>query len=122
MAVRTGNRFPLSLVASVAVAETKLALRVAPRVVRYLAQPDPEAGRPELSPTEPDDDDEGNDDAARVEVPSGAFTIDRLTAAVSWEAKNSSMPLGTTCHDRPNRSLHQPHGPSEPPSAVSLAQ
>jgi O-antigen ligase len=37
MAVRTGNRFPLSLVASVAVAETKLALRVAPRVVRYLA-------------------------------------------------------------------------------------
>jgi O-antigen ligase len=37
MAVRTGNRFPLSLAASVAMAETKLALRIAPRVVRYLA-------------------------------------------------------------------------------------
>ena len=37
MAVRTRNRFPLSLIASVAVAETKLPLRVAPRVVRYLA-------------------------------------------------------------------------------------
>jgi hypothetical protein len=37
MAVRTGNRFPLSLVASIAVAETKLALHAAPRVVRYLA-------------------------------------------------------------------------------------
>jgi O-Antigen ligase len=37
MAVRTRNRFPLSLIASVVVAETKLALRVAPRVVRYLA-------------------------------------------------------------------------------------
>jgi hypothetical protein len=37
MAVRTSYRFPLSLIASVAVAETKLALRAAPRVVGYLA-------------------------------------------------------------------------------------
>lgn len=37
MAVRTGNRLPLSRVASVAVAETRLAARAAPRVVRSLA-------------------------------------------------------------------------------------
>ena len=37
MAVSTGNRFPLSRVALVAMAEAKLAARVAPRVVRYLA-------------------------------------------------------------------------------------
>jgi hypothetical protein len=37
MAVRTGNRFPLSQAASVAVAETKLAARAAPRFVRHLA-------------------------------------------------------------------------------------
>ena len=37
MAVQTGKRFPLSQAASVAVAETKLAVRAAPRVVRYLA-------------------------------------------------------------------------------------
>ena len=37
MAIWTGNRFPLSQVALVAVAEAKLAARVAPRVVRYLA-------------------------------------------------------------------------------------
>jgi O-antigen ligase len=36
MAVRIGNRFRLSQVASVAVAETKLATRAAPDVVRYL--------------------------------------------------------------------------------------
>ena len=37
MAVQTGKRFALSQAASVAVAETKLAVRAAPRVVRYLA-------------------------------------------------------------------------------------
>ena len=37
MGVWTGNRFPLSQAALVAVAEAKLAARVAPRVVRYLA-------------------------------------------------------------------------------------
>ena len=37
MAVRTGNRFPLPHVVSVAVAETKLVARAAPGVVRYLA-------------------------------------------------------------------------------------
>jgi hypothetical protein len=37
MAVRTGNRFPLSQVASIAVGETRLAARVAPRIVRGLA-------------------------------------------------------------------------------------
>ncbi|HEY1781411.1 MAG TPA: O-antigen ligase family protein [Roseiarcus sp.] len=37
MAVWTGNRFSLSRTALVAVAEAKLAARVAPRVVRYLA-------------------------------------------------------------------------------------
>ena len=37
MAVRTGNRFSLSQAASVAVAETRLAARVAPRIVRHLA-------------------------------------------------------------------------------------
>ena len=37
MPIWTGNRFPLSQVALVAVAEAKLAARVAPRVVRYLA-------------------------------------------------------------------------------------
>jgi hypothetical protein len=37
MAVRTGNRFPLFRAASVAVAETRLAARAAPRIVRPLA-------------------------------------------------------------------------------------
>ncbi len=37
MAVWTGNRFPLSQAALVAVAEAKLAARVAPRIVRFLA-------------------------------------------------------------------------------------
>ena len=37
MAVRTGNRFPLSQAASVAVAEMRLAMRAAPTVVRHLA-------------------------------------------------------------------------------------
>lgn len=50
-------------------------------IVRYLAQDDPEDGRGELSPTAPEDDDGTDDDA--VEVPDGAFTLDRLNAAVS---------------------------------------
>ena len=37
MAIRTGNRFPLSQVASTAVAETRLAVRAAPNVVRHVA-------------------------------------------------------------------------------------
>ena len=37
MAVRTGNRFPLSQAALVAVAEAKIAARVAPRIIRFLA-------------------------------------------------------------------------------------
>jgi O-Antigen ligase len=37
MAVRTGRRFPLSWVASTAVAETRLAARAAPGAVRYVA-------------------------------------------------------------------------------------
>ena len=37
MAAQTGNRFPLSQAASVAVAETRLAARAAPRIVRHLA-------------------------------------------------------------------------------------
>src|SRR6185436_18176527 len=49
-------------------------------IVRYLAQGDPEEGRDELSPSADDDDDES---AAPVDVPAGAFTLDRLTAAVS---------------------------------------
>lgn len=51
-------------------------------VVRYLAQDDPEEGRDELSPTA-DDDDDGADDVAVVDVPAGAVTIDTLNAAVS---------------------------------------
>src|SRR5574340_744403 len=37
MAVRIGNRFPLSHVASAAIAETKFAARAAPSLVRRLA-------------------------------------------------------------------------------------
>jgi len=37
MAVWTGNRFPLSQAALVAVAEAKIAARVAPRIIRFLA-------------------------------------------------------------------------------------
>src|SRR5438046_554274 len=48
-------------------------------IVRYLAQDDPEDGRGELSPTADEDD----EDAAPVDVPAGAFTLDRLNAAVS---------------------------------------
>src|SRR5262245_16267492 len=61
-------------------------------LVRYLAQDDPEEGRDELSPTAyegDDDDDDGDgdavfdDDAAVVDVPPGAVTLDRLSASVS---------------------------------------
>src|SRR6185503_17335190 len=48
-------------------------------IVRYLAQSDPEDGRDELSPT----DDDGDDEAPAVDVPAGAFTLERLTAALS---------------------------------------
>jgi hypothetical protein len=48
-------------------------------IVRYLAQPDPEDGRSELAPVADEDD----DDAAPIDVPAGAFTLDRLNAAVS---------------------------------------
>jgi O-antigen ligase len=37
MAVKSGNRFPLSRVTSTAVAETRLAVRAAPRIVRHVA-------------------------------------------------------------------------------------
>ena len=47
-------------------------------IVRYLEQDDPEPGRSELAPT-----DDGDDDAAPVDVPAGAITLDRLHAAVS---------------------------------------
>src|SRR5437868_9435802 len=30
--------------------------------------------------------------------------------------------LGTTCHETPNRSLSQPHGPSSPPPSMSFVQ
>src|ERR1043165_3117587 len=50
-------------------------------IVRYLAQDDPEPGRSELSPSS--DDDDGDDAAPVIDVPAGAFTIDRLNAAVS---------------------------------------
>jgi len=50
-------------------------------IVRYLAQSDPEDGRDELSPT--DDDDDDDESAPPVDVPAGAFTLDRLQAAVS---------------------------------------
>ncbi len=40
----------------------------------------------------------------------------------SGPARSSSSRLGTTCHDTPNRSLSQPHGPGSPPPAVSASQ
>ncbi|HET9624279.1 MAG TPA: hypothetical protein VFP84_23055 [Kofleriaceae bacterium] len=58
-------------------------------VVRYLAQDDPDDGRGELAPSAPDDDhgddDHGDDagDDAVAHVPAGAYTIDRLSAAVA---------------------------------------
>ena len=48
-------------------------------LVRYLAQNDPEPGRSELDPSASEDDDQ----VPQVDVPAGAFTIDRLKAAVS---------------------------------------
>jgi len=51
-------------------------------IVRYLAQDDPEDGRSELAPVADEDDDE-DDAAAPVDVPAGAFTLDRLNAAMS---------------------------------------
>jgi hypothetical protein len=64
-------------------------------VVRYLAQDDPEDGRGELSPSEPDDEDD--EDAERageppVHVPPGAYTIDRLTSAVSPDGLANQTP------------------------------
>lgn len=50
-------------------------------IVRYLAQDDPEEGRDELAPTADKDGDD--DDAALGDVPAGAITLDRLSAAVS---------------------------------------
>jgi hypothetical protein len=54
--------------------------QLAELIVRYLAQDDPEEGRSELVPT--DDDGEGDDQPA-IDVPPGAVTLDRLSAAVS---------------------------------------
>jgi hypothetical protein len=51
-------------------------------IVRYLAQDDPEEGRDELSPSA-DEDDETDDSAPMIDVPSGAMTRDRLVAAIS---------------------------------------
>jgi hypothetical protein len=48
-------------------------------LVRYLAQDDPEDGRSELVPTSDGD----GDDVEPVDVPAGAATLDRLSAAVS---------------------------------------
>lgn len=59
-------------------------------IVRYLAQDDPEEGRSELAPAANDDDDDGggggagfDDDAAPIDVPPGAVTLDRLADSVS---------------------------------------
>lgn len=50
-------------------------------LVRYLAQPDPGAGRDELSPT--DEDADQREDEPVVDVPAGAMTLERLGATVS---------------------------------------
>ena len=52
-------------------------------IVRYLGQGDPEDGRSELAPTAGDEggDDDGEEQV--VDVPPGAVTLDRLSAAVS---------------------------------------
>jgi len=50
-------------------------------LVRYLAQDDPAAGRSELLPADADDD----EDTGAVDVPAGAITIERLSAAVSTQ-------------------------------------
>ena len=48
-------------------------------LVRYLEQDDPEPGRNELAPSVDDDDEH----APVVDVPAGAFTLDRLQREVS---------------------------------------
>ena len=48
--------------------------------------------------------------------------IARWAFSGSGSSNTSSMPSGTTCHDSPNLSLHQPHCASSPPSAVSRSQ
>jgi len=58
--------------------------RLGALLVRYLEQDDPEEGRSELSPTEPDDDElGGGSDDGPVDVPAGAITLDTLAEAVS---------------------------------------
>src|SRR4051812_6427278 len=52
-------------------------------VVRYLAQDDPEPGRSELAPSDDGEVEGSGEDAAVVDVPAGAVTLDRLHAAVS---------------------------------------
>ncbi|HEY1546405.1 MAG TPA: hypothetical protein VGG28_01225, partial [Kofleriaceae bacterium] len=48
-------------------------------IVRYLAQPDPEPGRPELDPSYEADDDSAHD----VDVPTGAFTSAKLRETIN---------------------------------------
>ena len=46
--------------------------------------------------------------------------ITRCDFSGSGSASSSGRTVGTICHERPNRSLSQPHGPSSPPSESAL--
>src|SRR5439155_346246 len=46
----------------------------------------------------------------------------RSAFALSGSLSMSPRTTGLTCHDNPNLSLSQPHGPVDPPSAESFSQ
>jgi hypothetical protein len=60
-------------------------------IIRYLEQDDPEPGRPELDPSyDPDDE-----SAVDVDVPTGAFTFDKLRAAMTRLGGRAGAMTGT---------------------------
>ncbi|HEX4451539.1 MAG TPA: hypothetical protein VH143_11745 [Kofleriaceae bacterium] len=61
-------------------------------IVRYLAQGDPEPGRPELDPSYDSDD----ESAHEVDVPTGAFTFDKLRETVGRLGGRAGAMTGTT--------------------------
>src|SRR5206468_3604624 len=65
---------------------------------------------------------------ARFSATTSIFSISiiavmtRSAFALSGSLSMSPRTTGLTCHDNPNLSLSQPHGPVDPPSAESFSQ
>jgi hypothetical protein len=48
--------------------------------------------------------------------------MNRVDRCASLSCSMSNSAVGTTCHDKPNLSLSQPHSTGDPPPDVSFSQ